>query len=270
MIAQILNRQFVLEQMETIQVQLQKDVAEHRIGGVGEFPLEVPDYKRALDHIEDALAKEREVSTGQRGFVPEAQRRDGEKVAELDDFAFLSRDPIVSLVQSALELHLARPESGAELVQAESADDRRRGANDYPVVTDLSLKDYQPQRDQSDGRRFFDRFSISDVGWVSSKVAEGLRLFSGRRPFNEKPAQPVEIADQARVILVGDWGSGIPRAQKVATAMGYELRARKTRMPTSFIWATSTIRAGRTNTKSAFLHIGRSSRNMRGEPAHGA
>ena len=225
MIAQILNRQFLLEQMETIQAQLQNDVAEQRTGGVGEVPLEAPDYGYALTHIDEALANERKASTGQPGFDPAAQRRGGETVAELDDFAFLSRDPIMSLVQSALELHLERPESGAEIVRAEAADDRRRGEGDYPVVTDLSLKDYQPQRDEADGRRFFNRFSISDVRWVSSKVAEGIRLFRGRRSFNDEPAPPVEIADQARVILVGDWGSGIPRAQKVATAMGYEMRA---------------------------------------------
>jgi len=224
MIAQLLNRKFVLEQMEAIQAQLTEDVSQQRYGGA-EAPLGPGDYEEALAHVGRAIDQERRESTGQPSFAPDDRRRDGERPAELDDFAFLSRDPIVSIVQSALEQHLERRESGAELIQTEPADDRRRGDNAPPVVTDLSLKDCEPQRDPGDGRRVFDRFSITDVGWVSSKVAEGIRLFRSRRPFTEKPAPPVEINDGARIILVGDWGSGIPRAQKVATAMGYEVRA---------------------------------------------
>ena len=224
MIAQLLNRQFVLEQMEAIRAQLTEDVSQQRYGGA-EASLEPRDYEGALAHVGHAIDQERRESTGQPSFAPDDRRRDGERPAELEDFAFVSRDPIVSIVQSALELHLERKESSAELVRAEPADDRRRGEDDRPVVTDLSLKDHDPQRDPEDGRRVFDRFSITDIGWVSSKVAEGIRLFRKRRPFIEKPAPPVKIDDGARIILVGDWGSGIPRAQKVGTAMGYEVRA---------------------------------------------
>ena len=224
MIAQLLNRQFVREQMEVIEAQLADDVSRQRAGGADDAPLDQSDYREALAHVDRARDKEQQKSSGQPGFTPDDRRRGGESPAELDDFSFLSRDPTVSIVQSALELHLEREESGAELVRSEPADDRRRGENDVPVVTDLSLKDYQPQRDPANGRRLFNRFSITDVGWVSSKVAEGIRLFRNRRSFPSEPAPPVEINDGARLILVGDWGSGIPRAQKVATAMGYELR----------------------------------------------
>jgi hypothetical protein len=64
--------------------------------------------------------------------------------------------------------------SNVEVVREDVADDRRRGAQDYPVVTDRNLKGYQPQRDSA-GRRLFDRFSVTDIGWVSSLVAEGIR-----------------------------------------------------------------------------------------------
>jgi hypothetical protein len=224
MIAQLLNRGFILDQMEAIQTQLEQDVQQQRRGGKDTPQLDLKDYKEALDHIEDALSAEKKKSTGQPGFAPEEQRRRGEKPAELDDFSFFSRDPIVSIVQSALEQHLDRAESGTTVVQEEPADDRRRGADSKPVVTDRSLKGYQPHRRDTDGRRIFDRFSITDIGWVSSKVAEGIRLFRGRKPFNDKPANPMEIGEQARVILVGDWATGLPRAQKVATAMRYEVQ----------------------------------------------
>ena len=101
MIAQLLNRQFVIEQMESLRDQLRDDVNRERRGGRGADELEPSDYKEALDYVDDALAKEKRQSSGQPGFEPIAQRRGGEEIAPLDDYAFLSRDPVVSIVQSA-------------------------------------------------------------------------------------------------------------------------------------------------------------------------
>ncbi|HEY4594562.1 MAG TPA: metallophosphoesterase, partial [Thermoanaerobaculia bacterium] len=75
-----------------------------------------------------------------------------------------------------------------------------------------------PRRDL-DGRRIFDKFSITDIRWVSSLVAMGIRKFRGRFPFPDQPATPVRLGDRARLVVVGDWGSGIPRARKVAQEM---------------------------------------------------
>ena len=47
----------------------------------------------------------------------------------------------------------------------------------------------------------------------------GIRKFRKRRAFNITPPPSIKIDGQARVILVGDWGSGLPRAQKVAKAI---------------------------------------------------
>lgn len=218
MIAQLLNRQFVIEQMESLRDQLRDDVNRERRGGRGADELEPSDYKEALDYVDDALAKEKRQSSGQPGFEPIAQRRGGEEIAPLDDYAFLSRDPVVSIVQSALEYSYRHPDSRVRVIRQELSDDRRQRESDYPVITDESLEDYQPRRGP-EGRRLFDRFSETDIGWVNSLVAMGVRRFRDRRAFNETPAPPVEIKPQARLIVVGDWGSGIPRAQKVGTAM---------------------------------------------------
>jgi hypothetical protein len=43
-----------------------------------------------------------------------------------------------------------------------------------------------------------------------------LRKAEGRREFNENPAPPVTVADRVRLVIVGDWGTGVPRAQQVA------------------------------------------------------
>jgi hypothetical protein len=65
----------------------------------------------------------------------------------------------------------------------------------------------------------FNKFSITDAGWVRSKLAEGVSSFRGKHEFNDKPARPVELPSCSRLVLVGDWGSGLPRAQKVAKQM---------------------------------------------------
>jgi hypothetical protein len=97
------------------------------------------------------------------------------------------------------------------------SDDARRGPDRPVIITDKRLPRGAVRR--SSDRRILDEFSITDPGWVSSLVAMGVRMLRKRHAFNPAPPAPVQIADQARVILVGDWGSGIPRAQLVAKAM---------------------------------------------------
>jgi hypothetical protein len=218
MIAQVLNRDFMLAQLNDIQTQLRADVADKRAGGPIESTLQTDDYGEALAQVEQALRGEQEKSSGQPGFVPPPPERRSDWPADLDDYSFLSRDPIVSIVQSAIELYFDQPEHADEVVTAELADDARRGSDDEPMVTNRTLRNYAPSRDP-DGRRVFDKFSITDIGWVASAVAMGVRLFRKRRDFNAAPPQSIKLDGQARVILVGDWGSGLPRAQQVGAFM---------------------------------------------------
>ena len=57
-------------------------------------------------------------------------------------------------------------------------------------------------------------------------MPKGAAVFWGAKP-PESPAQVPVLAgpgwDRARLILAGDWGSGLPRAQRVATAMRAEM-----------------------------------------------
>jgi Calcineurin-like phosphoesterase len=218
MIAQILNRQFVLDQLETIDRRLRVDAENVRRGRLEAEELELADFEEAVGYVERSLKEEREQSSGQPGFVPKPPERRGKWPALLDDFVFISRDPIISIVQSALEEALNRNKGSKKVVEQEIDDDRRRNRNDVPAVTARSLEGYRPRRN-AQGRRIFDRFSITDIGWVSSKVAEGVRLFRKRYPFNDSIPNTVPLDDKARVILVGDWGTGIPRAQLVGNMM---------------------------------------------------
>jgi hypothetical protein len=65
----------------------------------------------------------------------------------------------------------------------------------------------------------FRRFGPCDPGWIETKIAEGLALLEGRPEFPNEPAPPAPLAANARVIVVGDWGTGLPGAVQVGQQM---------------------------------------------------
>ena len=210
MIAQILNRDFVLKRLAEVRRYLAAPAADDRRSVPYRGPDASPeDAALALVAADAALKGEAAASSGQPGFVPPPPERRGEEPPPLDESSFLSRDAAISNLQSALEQFL-RDQNKVETART----DRRRGAGNA-IVTDESIAGGKPSGDR-DGRRIFDKFSVSDVRWVSSLFAMGIRKLRDRHPFPAKPAEPLKIGNQARLVLVGDWGSGVPRARKVA------------------------------------------------------
>jgi hypothetical protein len=61
---------------------------------------------------------------------------------------------------------------------------------------------------------------------LAGEVAEGAlkRLAEGTQPFNEAPAEH-QVDDQTRLIVVGDWGTGLKHARAVAELMAKEVQA---------------------------------------------
>lgn len=221
MIANVLNRQFVLDQLEQVKRGLEMGMAEDRRGGEappGAEGLSGDDFREALAQLEDADARERAGSSGQAGFDAPAADRRGDTAPDLDSVAFISHDAILSNVQSALEEYLESQEPELLIDDGEAAGDRRGGSGETPMVTGRRLRD--PGRNApSDDRRVGEKFSITDIGWISSLVAQGVRRLRGKHPFNDTPAPPRAIADRARILVVGDWGTGIPRAARVGGQM---------------------------------------------------
>ena len=115
----------------------------------------------------------------------------------------MSRDPIQSVLQSTLEAKLR--ERG---VPGEAP--KHRGPLSWLIHLIESV--LHPVR-----------FGPDDPDWVIDVAGAMLdRLARGNHSFNPRPAEH-EISDDARVVIVGDWGSGLPRAQEVAEVMAEEV-----------------------------------------------
>jgi hypothetical protein len=207
-IAEFLNRGLVLQQMAALKESAATEKEQRAKAGQPS-----PDEDLLLDELEKAEHREHHETSGQAGYDPESDRR--ENTPLLDDVAFVSHDPVVGLVQSALDEYYDQPEYREEVVEDEVRDDRR--GDDFHITNRRLAR--PPALIRNDDRRLFDKFSILDAGWVRSKIAEGLRLAHGKHAFNENPAKHHEIRDGARLVVVGDWGSGLPRAADVAKQM---------------------------------------------------
>ena len=226
MIAEFLNRDIVLKVIEDLK-KLPADGGGRRSHGTAS----PEDAKLVRDELTAAEARERKSSTGPRSYpTPPAGRRGGAPAdaapPPIDDRAFISSDPIISLLQSALDALYQQPEH-QNLVKKAAPPGNRRGGKTADPVTDLSLGLKPPPAAPAD-RRIFEKFSITDLGWVRSKLAEGIRLFRKRREFNDAPARPVTFPARARMVVVGDWGSGVPRARAVGKQMRKEVAAAQT------------------------------------------
>jgi hypothetical protein len=139
-----------------------------------------------------------------REALPPVTQKLASSGADAADVApFISRDPIQSLLQSTLEDKLR--ERG---VPGEAP--KRPGFLAWLLHLIESI--LHPVR-----------FGPDDPNWVIDVAGAVLeRMAKGNHPFNPLPAE-YEISDNARVVIVGDWGTGLPRAQEVAKFMAQEV-----------------------------------------------
>ena len=114
---------------------------------------------------------------------------------------YLSRAPLVSMVQSHVEEALGEagvPDPG------EPSSLWSRLVN--TVERDLRIAPGS--------------FTPSDPDWYVF-IAKGVleRLAQGNAPFNTAAAEYDGVTEDARLVVVGDWGTGLPRARDVAALM---------------------------------------------------
>jgi hypothetical protein len=120
--------------------------------------------------------------------------------------AFFPRDPGISRAQSVLQRYFI---SNNLIQKNETA-----GATGITSpISDVRLA--EPVLAQP-SKPLFGKMSQTDAGWIACWTAMAFRRLYGRRDFPTQPAAPRRIPDNSRVFLIGDWGSGITRAKKIA------------------------------------------------------
>lgn len=115
-------------------------------------------------------------------------------------------NPILAILQSELtELALARN----AYAQRIGSTDRSIGGNLAPLPGAIVMRIWGP-------REVAKPDILSDPRWLWMRVVKGYYKRKHKAAFGGLPHSPVAVADNARIILVGDWGSGIRRARDVA------------------------------------------------------
>jgi hypothetical protein len=229
MIADILQKEFVLEALDQVRNDL-GGVAQspgRRRSGPDELPAEFAhltpaDFEAAQAALEAALEREHAASSGQEGFdsAPQEGGRRGESESKpLDSTVFLSRDPDISALQSALDefLEVQAPERIARDVQTSST--RRNAGSDADAQSDIVMV---TDKSLATKRRVFEQFSVTDIRWISCLFAEAKRKFSQRHEFVSAPTSH-DLHAKSRLLVVGDWASGLPRAIYVSQWIRHHL-----------------------------------------------
>jgi len=121
--------------------------------------------------------------------------------------AYLPRSPAVSLLQSTLtDCVISRLDDLVKPLPPEN--------NSF---ADFVLHEFD----------VFRKFGPCDAGWVESVIAKGLSHLRRRPKFVDGRAPDVDIADDARLVVVGDWGTGLTWAQAVGRELAKHVAAAK-------------------------------------------
>jgi hypothetical protein len=224
-IDRVLQRSYVLARMEAISESEAARPKSPLPADIDPEDPELPEEVRGpLTPEELAAADEALRLTAERerrvpiGPAPDLGR--GALGRPLEERSYFPHDPTTSIAQSALEAYLYARRGDLLRPAAGAAGNRRGGERPDPVATDiLDIALPSPQED----RRLGGPFEITDIGWAKSAIAMGLRLARRRRPFVDRPSDPVGLDANARVIVVGDWASGHHRAREVSRYMRQQI-----------------------------------------------
>jgi len=202
MIAELLDKRFVVESMNWVAVSLQKESLLFQQGDADSKARS--EAARTSGHDLDTAA----------GTIEKARQNEAGTLAGAPDTAepFFPRNPVTALVQS----HLHQFFEARGLVNEPQA--RGLAAGDI-AVANRSLK---MSALVGPSNKLFEPFEQTDAGWISCKIAEAITRFKGRHEFPEDPPR-IPIGNNARLILVSDWGTAIPRAQLIGQRMRQQM-----------------------------------------------
>lgn len=229
LIAQLLNREFLLGLAQQARTDIQRELAQRqsprRSAKSSLEPLDNAELRgiaAALGSIEE---QPESLTEPTRDVNAAPDELPANNIRPKEDFAFVPRDPLLSLLQTTLDDYFESEHP--EVIEEHRMLDDRRGTAPEPAVTDRRLKGVE-LRWTVDGRRLWKRFEVanpkvlSDPRWAWCLLAMAWRDVHGYAQFVDSPPV-IEIENEARIFLLGDWGSGLPRAQKVASQVRAEL-----------------------------------------------
>jgi hypothetical protein len=205
MLAQLLKRDFMLKSMETLNHDM-----------VVQAELYAKADPEVLHLMEQAELGPEDLRVAREEFDAAIKRETTRDTDPLADVAFFPRDAVVSLAQSALqEFCEAKPN---RIVRNAA---RRAGSAQHIAVTDREMDPSLASflAGASTKQQFAGKYQAMDIRWANCLAAIGVRIWRKRHVFNDKPAQPFSIGNRARVVMLSDWGSGLPRARRVGEAI---------------------------------------------------
>lgn len=212
MIAQVLAQQFLLDAAAVLRSDLVEAIGAKR-------------RRRDLGPL-DAVTSEQMQAVADE-FLRILRLEPSSQNPTKEDVAYMPREPLLAILQTVIEevAEDQRPQS----IESDVRDDVRHSAG-VRVMSDRRFA--VPYSQDSAGRRAWGRFEVtkplifSDPRWVLSGVVMAWHWFKNNKVgFGGLPTAPITIADDARILLVGDWGSGTERARKVSEQMRVELDA---------------------------------------------
>lgn len=230
----MLNREFMLAVAEGTRANIDQEVvgrtSRRRVGA----PSVLDDLPIAdLQELAQALAG-LPAELGEPGAADDASVLPGGEAGPRDDYVFLPHNQLMSLLQSAIEEAIEQHQPDA-IEQRRVSADRRRG-DVTPAVTGRRLRGVELQPDVGN-RRVWRQMEVaagkwawlSDPRWVLSGLHLLWRNATGdRSPFVERPPR-IRISNDAQIIVIGDWGSGLERADSVASQIRAELAKQERR-----------------------------------------
>jgi hypothetical protein len=208
MIKQFLERGFMLKSADTLKQTMESNIAEAGTSA---------SLKAAMEENE---VEKRDLEIARQELADAITREAARPPAKEDKVSFFPRDPVLSIVQSSLQQYCE--ERKANHIIDKSTEIRAARQGEIPVAN-RELDNELTELFAPTQGKLLNAFEKLDVGWANCTLAAGIRRWQGRYPFNDQPATPYTIGNNARVILLSDWGSGLARAQKVAEAIRKEL-----------------------------------------------
>ncbi len=128
--------------------------------------------------------------------------------------AFIARQPTLSMAQTMLQTGYA---AAGMIDHADSKGGAQGAANMMPGISGQSLK--AAAKPVAGQRLFGGRFEEPGILYLTEGAkAVAWRKIHGTHPFSVTRPE-AKLAKKARIIIVGDWGTGIERAKKITRMM---------------------------------------------------